>query len=758
VFYGVLLKPLPYPDADRIAVVYDVQPACQTCPASYTKFVDWRTRNSVFEEMAGINNNTGVVTGLGDAERVAVARTTWTVPAVFKTPPAIGRWFTEQEDAPGGEKVAVLGNGYWVDRFAADPGVLGRSVTIDGDGYTIIGVMPPDFQSTTQIFKPLQMAPDPGQRGTHFLPTYARLKPGVTLAQAQKEMVALGAVLAKEFGQNHGIDVQSYTWRVLGNITQPLRMLMGAVSLVLLIACANIANLLLATGASRKREYAVRAAIGATRWDLARQILIESVMLSTLGGALGLLLAAALIRVFVTLADTIVPRAATVSIDTHVLLFAAVLSIATGAFCALWPMLRLDVRSLASITRENDQRAGGDAVSRRFGHGLVVAEIALAFSLLVGSGLFLKNLMRLEGHAIGFETEHLIAFDRPISGAKYKDNDQITAFYDALLPQVAALPRVEKVAATSHLPMYNFGWNGEVSLEGGNPWPATSAPLVERGWVSPGYFSTLNIKVLKGRAFDNRDTATGEPVTILTKATAEKFWPGQDPIGRRMQGTSQPNAKSPWLTVVGVVDDVRSFGLDRSVPYQMFFSAAQYPFGPMTIVMRVAGDNPASVIPDVRRVVTGIDPSLPVAKVQTLESVVSRTVSQPRLISVLTSVFGALAGLLAAVGVYGVMAYNVRRDRRQFAIRPALGADPSRVRRLILTRGVALGGAGVVIGGLGALWLTTFVRSQLSDVAPTDPLVFAAAAAALFLVAIAACARPAFQAAKTDPLGALRGE
>lgn len=758
VFYGVLLKPLPYPEADRMVRIFDVQPACGTCPASFTKFVDWRTRNTVFEEVAGVNARSGVVTGLGDAERVPITYSSWSVPAVFKTAPAIGRWFTESEDVPGGEKVVVIGHRYWIDRLAADPNVLSRSLTIDGDSYRVIGVMPPDFMITSSLFRPLYMAPDPAKRGNHFLPVYARLKPGVTLAQAQKEMVALGAVLAKEFGHNHGIDVQSYPWLVLGNITQPLRLLMGAVSLVLLIACANIANLLLASGTARRREFAVRAAIGATRWDLARQLLTESVMLALVGGALGLVLAQAAIRLFVTMAENIVPRTTFVSLDPTVLLFAAALSVATGIFCGLWPMLRLDVRSLAAATREGDQRAGGDSVSRRFGNGLVIAEIALAFSLLAGSGLLLKNLMRLEGREIGFDVTHTVAFDLPTNSARYATNEQLRAFYDELMPQLAQLPRVEHVAASTQLPMYSFGSNGEVSVEGGNPWPSNAAPLVEQAAITADYFAAIGIKVLQGRAFDTRDRIGSEPVTIVSKSTAEKLWPGRDPIGRHMQATSAPDATRPWLTVVGVADDVRSFGFERAVPYQMYAPSSQQGFGAMTVIMRVGGADPAAVIPEVRRVVRSIDTSLPVAKVQTLASVVSTNVSQPRLISVLTTVFGALAGLLAAVGVYGVMAYNVRRDRRQFAIRLALGADPARVRRLILMRGVTLGAAGVLLGGLGALWLTGFVRSLLSDVTPTDPWVFSGAAVTLFAVAVIACARPAFVAAKTDPMTALRGD
>jgi putative ABC transport system permease protein len=752
VFYGVLLKPLPYPNADRLVTVYDVQPACGTCPASYPKFVDWRTRNTVFTEVAGTSNRNGVVTGSGDAERISLQAATWTVPAVFGVPPMMGRWFTEEEDVPGGDKVIVLGYDYWRDRFGASSSAIGQSITIDGNPWRVIGVMPRDYQSTIQVFAPLQRAVDPSQRGNHFLPTYARLKPGVSVAEAQQAMVALGATLAKEFGHNHGIDVQSYPERVLGTIRQPLRMLMGAVTLVLLIACANIANLLLASGTSRRREFAVRAALGATRFDLARQMLVESVALALAGGVLGLGLAYAAVQSFVVMGDTVVPRAATVSIDTTVLVFALALSVATGLFCALWPVVRLDARRLAASVREGGARGATDPVSRRFGAGLVVAEIALAFSLLVGAGLLVKDLLQLERRDVGFDAGGVVTFDLPLTGPRYADNDAITGFYDQLLPALASMPSVAHAAATRNLPMYNAGWNGEVQIAGGNPWPADTAPLVEQAPVTPDYFAAMGMPIRAGRAFDDRDRNGAELVTVLTRSTAEKFWPGQDPIGRRVS----PGGPNNFHTVIGVVDDVRAFGLQRTAPFTMYQPFAQQPFNTMTVVLRVAAGNPSDVVPDARGVVRRIDPSIPVARVQTLSSVVTRSVSQPRLISMLTAVFGVMAGALAVVGVYGVMAYNVRRDRRQYGIQLALGADPAHVRRLIVGRGLRLGLMGIVLGGSAAAGLTRYIASQLNDVKPGDPAVFAAAAALLLAAAVAACAWPAIQAARTDPMVALR--
>lgn len=758
VFYGVLLKPLPYPDADRMVQVFDVQPSCATCPAGFTKYTDWRTRNTVFADVAGVSNRFAVVTGLGDPERVSIQHATWSVPAVFKVQPIAGRWFSESEDRPGGDRVVVLGHQFWKDHFGGSEAALGQGVTIDGASYRVIGVMPVDYQRTVQLFRPFQLAPDPATRGNHFMPVYGRLKPGVSVAQAQKEMVALGGVLAKEFGHNHGIDVQSYPERVLGAIRPRLRVLMGAASLVLLIACANIANLLLAAGTARRREFALRAAIGATRWDLARQMIVESVALALVGGIAGLGIAQAAVRAFVVLGDQIVPRAATVSIDGVVIAFAVGISLLTGVLCALWPVMRLDPARLAASVREGDARGGTDAASRRFVSGLVVAEIAMAFTLLVGSGLLVKDLLMLEGHELGFETEQVIAFDLPLAGARYATNDAVRAFYSDLLPKLAALPRVEHVAATRNLPIYNVGWNSEVQLEGGNPWKPGSAPLVEQAPISADYFATLGMPLRSGRAFDGRDRFGADLATVVTKGTAAKFWPGQNPIGKRIAITNVVTPQTPWVTVVGVVDDALIFGLQAKAPYQMYLSAEQFPSAAMTVVMRVAGDDPSSVLPSVRGVVKSVDAALPVAKVQTLASVVSKSVSQPRLISVLTAVFGTMAGLLAAVGVYGVMAYNVRRDRRQFGIQLALGADPARVRRAIVSRGLMLGSIGVAIGAVGAYWLTRFLQSLLTDVKVNDPWVFAGTAIGVLIVSVAACAWPALQAGRTDPMVALRAD
>jgi putative ABC transport system permease protein len=756
-FHGVLLKPLPYPNPDELVIVYDTQPACTTCPASFEKHQDWKTRSTVFAALGGSFTPMVVVNGAGEPERVQAAGATASLMDVFRINPAIGRWISESEDQAGGHKVVVLTDGYWRRRFGGDPNVLGRTLSINGEPHEVIGVMPPRFSHRrAELFIPVQRKFDPSNRGSHFLATYGRLKPGVTLAQAQQEMRALGATLAKEFGHNHGIDVQSYSQVVVSGVAQPLRVLMGAVLLLLLIACANVANLLLAAGLARRRELAVRTALGATRWDLARQLTIESVTLAVVGGALGVLLAQWAIQTFVRLADSVLPRTAIIEMDSSVLLFALGLSVVTGLVCGLWPVVRLKTHTLGMEVREGDLRGGSAASGRRFGNSLVVIEIALAFMLLVGAGLLVKNLLSLEARDTGFRSEGLVTFDLAPSGPRYRDQSALTGFYRDLAPKLATLPGVASVGLTSHLPMQDFGWNGEVRLEGGNPWPANAAPLVERNWVGADYFKTMRTDIVRGRPFDERDRQGMPLVTILSERTAEKFWPGQNPIGKRFFRNAGPG-NSP-VEVIGVARDVRTYGLARVSPYIMYVSIEQEPFGAMTVVLRTESRNPTDVIPGARKIIAAMDPLLPLARVQTMTEVVGKSVTQPRLLSSLTTLFGGLAGLLAVVGVYGVMAYNVRRARREFGIRLALGADPARVRRLVVGRGLLLGTIGVVLGAAGALLLTRTIQALLDDVKPTDPAVFIGTGIALLVVCVAAGFVPALQASRTDPMIVLRAD
>ena len=752
IFNSVLLKPLPYPDPDQLVVVYGTQPACPTCPASFPKYHDWKSRNQVFAAIGGSTPASFVMTGRGDPVRVAGMATTASLADVFRVQPEIGRWYTEQEDQAGGPKLVVLSYPFWTRYCGGDRRVVGRTVTFDGEPYEVIGVMPETFSHrAAEVFVPLQRKLDPATRGTHFLAVYARLKQGVPLERATRDMRSLGQALAVEFHHNHGIDVRSYYEVVVGDVRTPLTVLLVAVLLVLLIACANVANLMLASGIARRRELAVRLALGANRSHIARQLVTETLLLALAGGAIGAALAHFAVRGFVFLAGNQLPRATTVHTDLRVLVFAALVSLAVGVVCGVAPLVLLRTRELASAVREGDVRTGTGA-GGRFGRALVAAEIAVAFTLLVGGGLLVKNLVLLRGRDAGIQTQRVVAFDVGLAGPRYRSPEQIVAFYRDLYSRLAQVGTIESVGMISHLPMHRFGFNGEMSIEGGNPWQANQAPLVEYRWIYGAYLKTLGIPLLKGRMLDARD-GRGTTAVLINQAMAEKFWPGRDPLGRRFgQGTDQ----SRWYQVVGVVGNVRSYGLAANTPFEFYRTIEQSPFEAMSVVIRTRGGDPNAVVPTARRIVSSLDPSLPLTDVQTVEEVVAASVGRPRLLSALAALFGVLAGLLAMVGVYGVMAYNVRRQRREFGIRLALGATRSNLGRLIVGRSLALAAFGIAIGAFGAWIAGRVLTAMLNDVKPNDPWVFALTAVAMFLVALAASAIPARAAGRVDPIVVLR--
>jgi putative ABC transport system permease protein len=753
IFNSVLLTPLAYPDSDRLVMVYDTQPACTTCPASFPKYHDWRSRSaSLFKAIGGSFAAPTTWTSSGAAERIQRVAGTASIMDVLGVAPAQGRWFTESEDQPGAPKVAVLSHRFWQTKLAGASDVLGRTLTLDGEPFQVIGIMPDGFAFRNgDVFVPLQLKMDPTQRGSHFMNVYARLRDDVTRERADNEMREAGHSLAKEFGHNHGISVQQYYEVVVGRIREPLQILMAAVALVLLIACANVANLLLAAGLARRRELAIRLTMGARRSQLARLLVMEGVMLAVIGGALGVLTAQWAVKVFVALAGTQLPRAASVHIDARVVAFAGAISLVVGIGCGLWPLLRMRTRDLVSSVREADTRTMSGA-GGRFGNGLVVIEVAVAFALLVGAGLFAKNLRGLEGRDSGVRTKDVIAFDVAPAGPRYKSDDQVRAFYRELTQRMSTMGGVERVGLTSHLPMFNFGTNGEMTREGGNPWGPNEAPLVEYRWITGDYFQTLDVPLLRGRWLDSRDK-TGTWTVVINQAMADKFWPGDDPLGKRFGNGPKP---TQWFEVVGVIGNIRSFGLSRDVPVEFYRTLEQSAFSTMSVLLRTSGNDPEALIPTARKIVSSIDPALPITNVQRMEDVVRGSVGQPRFMTALSSLFGGLAGLLAMVGVYGVTAYNVRRQRREFGIRLALGAEPGRVRRAVLLRSLVLAGIGIVAGALGAGLLGRWIGSQLINVTVSDPLIYGAIAAMVALVATVASYFPARQASRVDPGKALR--
>jgi putative ABC transport system permease protein len=755
IFDSVLLRPLPYPNPEELVRVYDTQPACPNCPASFPKYYDWRERNHVFAAIGGgVVFGTVTLTGSGDPTKLTYAQTTASLMDVFQVRPLLGRWYTSEEDLPHGPQVVVLDYTLWHQQFNEDRQIIGRKLTLDGYPFEVIGVMPDSFSfQRAQMFLPLQLKPNPATRNNHFLSVFARLKKGVTRERAATEMRALGDTLAREFGNNHGIDVQSLRESMLGYVRTPLNMLMGAVSLLLLIACANVANLLLASGIARQHELAIRMALGAGPRELVRQLIMEGIFLSLAGGVLGVLLAQWIVSGFVVLAGDQLPRAAMIQIDGRVLIFTAALSIGVGMLCSLWPAMILCRKNLVHAIRESNARSGSHS-SRKIGNGLVIAEIAIAFGLLICSGLLIKNLILLQNRDTGMRVDHVIAFDVEPTGSRYQNNIAQTNFLQEYYSRLTRINGVAGVGMTSHLPMYLFGNNSEFQIDGGTPWAAKDAPLVETRWIYGDYFSTIGVPLLKGRLLDRRD-GKGTKTILINKAMAEKFCPGKDPIGRKLWLTVDPSRQ---YEIVGIIGNIRSFGLVHAAPYELYHTVEQEPFGAMTVVIRTTVDDTRGIISAARQILKSIDPSLPLSNDQTLKEVVSASVGEPRLLSALTGLFGALAGLLSMTGIYSVMAYNVRRQRREFGVRIALGAMNSDVARLVLRRGLWLVLSGIIIGAIGAWFLTGLLKALLYDVKPADPMVFAGTVITVFIIGLLASIVPARSAARVDPMISIRNE
>ena len=749
---GVLFRALPFKDSHELVRVYDTQPACASCPASMAKYEDWRSRNRVFAAIGGMSVNPRTLTGQGEPQRIRVARTTASMADVLGVAPLIGRWYSDAEDQPGGPHLALLSFDLWTRVFDRDPGIVGRKALIDGLPFEITGVMPASFTlQRGDVYVPLQEAVDPAKRGNHFIPIYARLKPGVSIEEAARDMRALGETLAREFGHNHGIDVQSLHESMIGTVRPQLRVLAVAAFLLMAIACANAGSLLLASGLGRLRELSIRVALGATRAAIAALLIVEGVALALGAGVLGVGLSWVVTTRFIELAANQLPRSASVSMDGQVLAFSLLLTLLVGVLCSAWPAWTLGRRDLASVIRDGDTRSGSRA-GKLVGGGLVVVEVALAFALIFVSALLMKDLGRLRSRDAGFNAERIITFDAQPAGPVYPTEKEKTDFYLELERRLERMGGTESVGLTSHLPMVDWGWNSEFNLDRASPWPPEKAPLVDFRWIQGDFLQMLGVPLLRGR-FLNETDGEGTLTVVVNKAMAERFWPGEDPIGRRF-GNGQD--KATWFQVVGVVGDIRSAGLVRTPLLEFYRTVHQSRGKAMTVLLKSKAEDPATLLPQVRSAVASIDPAVPITSVRLLEDAVSSSIGQQRLIGALTSFFGLLAALLASLGVFSVMSYSVRTQLREFAVRLALGAARSDVLRLVTTRAAALLATGIAVGVLGSLSLIGLLRGVLHDVSPLDPLVFGACMVAVMIAGVAATLVPARAAASAQPLLLLR--
>ncbi len=756
---AVLLRPLPYPDPDRIVMVWEKRPAEGVmdnivAPADY---LDWARLNTVFASMAAHMTVTADLTGQGEPVRVFSGRVSPAFFDVFGVKPALGRSFRPDETTAN-NRVVILSDGTWRGRFGADPAIVGRSIQLNGTSWDVIGVLPPTFEfpdKTIEMWSPLPIEGGEAQtRANHFLSVYARLKPGVTLAQARAEMDGIGQQLEKEFAdtnRGHGAWVMPMHDHFVEPVRVGLLLLLGAVAFVLLIACVNIANLLLARAASRTREMSVRAAVGASRARLLGQALTESVLLALIGGAAGLLVARWSIGVLPLLvpADAPVIGLDHLRLDVRVLTFALTVSIATGLFFGFFPAWQMSRQDVNEGLKESGRSVSG--TPRRLRSALVVAEIALASLLLVGAGLTLRSFRTLLASDAGIVPEHVLAANVALPGARYRDPSQLIATFRDIERRFAAIPGVQAVGATSHLPLAGTDSRRGVTIEGRIPPPDTPTRAHMRG-VLPGYFRAIGITLLEGRAFTDADDERAVNVVIVNETMARRYWPGQSPIGRRVRLNGDDKG---WRQVVGIIRDVRHWGIDRPVNPELYMPETQYTFTALTFVVRSPEDLNA-LVPAIREQVRAVDPNLPVSLIRRMDDVAAGSLAARRVVLVLMAVFAVLALVLAAAGIYGVMSHLVTLRAAEIGVRISLGADARRIMALVVREGVTQAGMGLAIGVTAGVILMYSLSAWLYSVSAFDPLTLVAVSGMLLLTAIVACTAPARRAMRVDPVVALR--
>jgi putative ABC transport system permease protein len=767
---AVLLRPLQYPNAGRIAAVEELNEKGTRVQVTPANFLDWRAQNTAFERLAAIYERTSNLSAGGESERIELAMTSANFFEVFGVRPAQGRFFLPEEEAAGHEPVAVISHALWQRRFGGDPGLVGRGVTLDGQTYTVVGVAPPGFQypdETEAWLPPFQRVPTPGPqmnieraRGFGFLSAVGLLRPGVTFGQAHDEMTAITARLRQQYPEtnnnrfNRVVPLQKF---LVGGRGTALVLLMGAVALVLLIACANVANLLLARAASRQKEIAVRIALGATRLRLVGQLLVESVLLAMVGGAAGLLVGWWGVESLRGLLPVDFPRAQGIGVDLRVLAFTLLVSLATGVVFGLAPALQSTSIDVNESLKESARGSGGGSRRARLRSALVVSEIALSLVLLVGAGLLFRSLLRLHAVELGFRPQRVLTFRLAPSGPNFSEDPQYSAFFHQVAERVRALPGVESVGVINTLPLVK-GPTAAFRVEGRPEEPADRWPRINYRSVSPDYFRTVDTPLVRGRALGERDNTSAPLALVVNQTLARQNFPGEDPVGKRINmGGRRADGQPIWFEIVGVVADVRSLDLNAEPVAEVYTSYLQDPFASMSYVVRTSAE-PSGLVPAVREVVRQVDRGVPPAEFKEMERIVDEAAAQPRFHSLLLGVFGATALLLAAAGIYGVMAYSVAQRTHEIGVRVALGARPRDVFRLIMGQGARLILAGVGVGLAAALALTRLMEGLLFGVAATDPLTYAGIAIFLTSVAALACYLPARRATRVDPLIALRYE
>jgi putative ABC transport system permease protein len=759
----VLLRPLPYKNPDALVIVWDEQthlgfPKDTPSPAN---FLDWREQNTVFEGMAAMNERSFNLTGAGEPERLDGQRVSANLFSLLGVEPQLGRGFTAEEDKPG-SRVVILSHPVWQRRFGGDATIIGRALNLNGEAYTVVGVMPRGFEfpkPQVQVWVPIAFsAEEAAQRGSHYLEVLARMKAGVKLQQARAEMSMIAARLAKQYPEQNtrlGSVVTPLHEEVVGNIKPALLVLLGAVGFVLLIACANVANLLLARAAARQKEISLRLALGASRTRLIRQFLTESMLLAGMGGVVGLLFSLAGIRMLKGFIPDTISQVQAINLDAKVLFFTLLVSLATGLIFGLAPATQASNFNLNETLKEGGRDSGASVRGNRIRALLVMGEVAVSFVLLIGAGLLINSFLHLRTLDPGFRVDHLLTAKIELPELKYPDKERRDPFYNELLRRVSALPGVESAAVAGNLP---FTYNGDsmmIAIEGQADLPPDQRLDVVYRAVGPGYFSTMGIKMVQGRDFNEQDKADSVQAVVVSEKTARHYWPGENAIGKRLKPGITTSA-GPWREVIGVVKDTRQNDFVAPPKMQMYVVHSQINFAvPNALVVRTSID-PLSLATAVRNAVWAIDKDQPVSNIRSMEEIVSRAVARQRFSTMLLGIFATLALVLAAVGIYGVMSYSVAQRTREIGIRMALGAQRMDVLKMAVGQGLKLVLIGVAIGVASAFALTRVMTSLLFGISATDPVTFITISLVLVIVAALASYIPALRAARIDPMVALR--
>ena len=765
----VLLRALPYREPGQLVSIEHFYPSLNNmeAPVSARGFRDYRDKTKSFESVAVETQFGANLTGTGDPERVPGVRVSGDWFHVLGVTPQLGRPLDRGDDEPGHDHVVVVSDGLWTRLFARQRSAVGQTIELNGESYTIVGVMPAGFRSffarTADLFVPLALPAAAFNAGytNEYLNSVARLKTGVSLQRAQSEMKTFAENLKRDnpnnFAPKWTLWVRSLDDLSSGRIRPALLVLLGAVGFVLLIACANVANLLLARAAMRIKEIAIRAALGADRSALVRQLLTESVLLAVTGGVLGLALAQWSVKSLVALNPNL-PRASEVGIDGNVMVFTLVVSVLTGLLFGIAPALQTSRTNLQETLKDGSRSGAADFAGRTLRRGLVVAEVALSLTLLVGAGLLIKSVARLQRVDPGFDPKGVLVFNLNLPQAKYPSDTAQILFLNQLLPRLNAVPGVRAAGLISVVP-FGGGWStASFSIENLVVAPGQNGPWGDVRIASPGYFSALRIPLQRGRMFNEQDTQNAPQVAIIDEVFARKYFKGADPIGKRItRGARRGAQDSTWITIVGVVGHAAHEGLDAEPRIQYYFPPSQAGLRNFTIAARGPG-KPLGMLPAMREAVHSIDRNLPLSAVNTMDKLVESSVGQRKLSMMLLGLFSAIAMVLASIGIYGVMSYSVAQRTREIGVRMALGAVRSRVLLLVVGQGMALAGAGVAIGLIAAFALTRLLSSQLFSVGATDPATFALVSALLAAIALVATLVPALRATRVDPAVALRDE